>query len=31
MKIAEALLASVMVYGALATTATAADTPPRWA
>ena len=31
MKIAEALLASVMVYAALATTATAADTPPRWA
>jgi hypothetical protein len=31
MKIAEALLASVMVCTALATTATAADTPPRWA
>jgi cytochrome c553 len=31
MKIAEALLASVMVCAALATTATAADAPPRWA
>ena len=31
MKIAEALLASVMVCATLATTATAADAPPRWA
>jgi hypothetical protein len=31
MRIAEALLASVMVCATLATTATAADTPPRWA
>src|SRR4029077_18826823 len=31
MKIAEALLASVMVCATLTTTATAADTPPRWA
>jgi cytochrome c553 len=31
MKIAEALLASVMVCATLATTATAADTPSRWA
>ena len=31
MEIAEALFASVMVGAALATTATAADTPPRWA
>ena len=31
MKIAEALLASVMVCAALATTAMAADSPPPWA
>jgi hypothetical protein len=31
MKIAEALLASVMVCATLATTAMAADTPRRWA